>query len=85
MPCASVMTTTVGAFKSGNTSTSMWLAVMPPHTSSAADANNISSLLCKEYCIILFNIEYDLSVNVHVYVPEWLPKRMPFSPDMPLS
>src|SRR5699024_10541466 len=56
IPGASVMTTTVGAFKSGKTSTSIFIDVYNPAKSNNTDATKISSRLFKEYRIILFNM-----------------------------
>ena len=56
MPLASVMTTTVGAVKSGNTSTSVCRAVYVPPTSSSTEATSTRMRFCKEKCMILFSI-----------------------------
>ena len=56
MPCASVMMTTVGAFRSGNTSTSMVsVTYMPPKVSSTA-VSRMKSLLCSANSIILLSM-----------------------------
>ncbi len=60
IPCASVSTTTVGAVRSGNTSTSMREAVYAPMNNNSTDAAITSSLLCKEKYIILFSTLFDL-------------------------
>ena len=56
MPLASVMITTVGAFKSGKTSTSIWRAVNVPTASSTTPAIITNSLLCNEKFMILFSM-----------------------------
>ena len=56
IPPASVITTTVGAFRSGKTSTSVRFITYTPATMSRAAATSISSLLFRENCIILFSI-----------------------------
>ncbi len=55
MPCASVMTTTVGALRSGKTSTSILHAVQMPTTMSSTLKNRMTGRLCNEKEIILFN------------------------------
>ena len=49
-------TAAVGAFKSGKTSTSIFIDVYNPAKSNNTDATKISSRLFKEYRIILFNM-----------------------------
>ncbi|CCY36417.1 unknown [Tannerella sp. CAG:118] len=48
IPGASVMTTTVGALRSGNTSTSIFIAVNVPANKRIMDAINISRRLFRE-------------------------------------
>ena len=56
IPPASVMTTTVGAFRSGNTSTSIRCAVYIP-AAARIPATIITRIrLRSEYCIILFSM-----------------------------
>ena len=57
-PLASVITVTVGAFKSGNTSTSELMVTIVPPINRKQVINNISILLCNENCMILFSIGY---------------------------
>ena len=56
MPLASVITTTVGAFRSGKTSTSMCRAVKVPATSRMTPTIITNSLLRNEKSMILFNM-----------------------------
>ena len=56
IPPASVITTTVGALRSGNTSTSVCQAVYVPPTSRSTDATNTNNRFCNEKRIILFSI-----------------------------
>ncbi len=56
IPVASVMTTTVGALRSGNTSTSIRQAVQQPPTSNRNVASSTSGLFLNENDMILFNI-----------------------------
>ncbi len=60
MPLASVITTTVGAFKSGNTSTSILVAVYVPASIKRMDATKTTNLLFSENLIILFNITFSV-------------------------
>ncbi len=55
-PCASVITTTVGAFKSGKTSTSILDAVYTPASISKTAAIKTTKRLSNENLINLFNI-----------------------------
>ena len=64
IPCASVITTTVGAVRSGNTSTSILLAVRKPTTIKTTALNKTKYLLFNENFIILFIII--LKFNEHV-------------------
>ena len=56
IPPASVMMTTVGALRSGNTSTSVLLVEYSPPITSSTDATNTSILFSSENLIILFSI-----------------------------
>ena len=56
MPPASVITVTVGALRSGNTSTSACLAVYAPAMASATAATSTSRRLSSENLIILLSI-----------------------------
>jgi hypothetical protein len=56
MPCASVSTVTVGAVRSGNTSTGMRAAVIVPATSSSAAAATTSSRFRMDQRITLSSI-----------------------------
>ena len=58
MPLASVITTTVGAFRSGKTSTSVLWAVNPPSMISATAATRTIRRLCSENRIILLSIRF---------------------------
>ena len=51
-----VITVTVGAFKSGNTSTSVLVAIKQPPTNRKQVIKSTSILLFNENCIILFSI-----------------------------
>jgi len=64
IPCASVITTTVGAVKSGNTSTSISLAVYVPRIISTTAPSKTKNLLFNENSIILFNITSGFNVHV---------------------
>ena len=61
IPCASVNTTTVGAVRSGNTSTSIFEATKEPNTIITTEATTTSRRLLSEKCIMLFNILESLS------------------------
>ena len=56
IPLASVMTTTVGALRSGNTSISALKVRYSPAANSSTDATSISSRFCREKCIILLSM-----------------------------
>jgi len=56
IPCASVSTTTVGAVKSGNTSTSILEAITLPKISNKTDAIITKNRFCSENLIILLSI-----------------------------
>jgi len=56
IPCASVMTTTVGALRSGNTSTSMRVAAHTPATAMRTAAITTTRRLSSENLIILFSM-----------------------------
>ena len=64
MPPASVMMTTVGALRSGNTSTSVLLVEYKPAMTSSTDATNTRILFSSEKRIILFSI----AINDYDYV-----------------
>ena len=64
MPCASVMTTTVGALRSGKTSTSILHAVQMPTTMSSTLKNRMTGRLCNEKEIILFNTISECFVSI---------------------
>ena len=55
IPRASVITTTVGAFRSGNTSTSILPVVYTPKSISSTDTITIARRLSRENLIILFS------------------------------
>jgi hypothetical protein len=56
IPCASVITTTVGEVKSGNTSTSIFMAVLIPITTNNTELSKIKYLLFSENFIILLSM-----------------------------
>src|SRR5690606_16899193 len=56
IPCASVMTTTVGAFRSGNTSTSILDATYKPDSVKSSEAIRTANRLFNENAIIRLSI-----------------------------
>ncbi len=63
IPWASVITTTVGAVRSGNTSTSMLIAVRVPTTISITEHRSTKYLLFSENFMILSSITFHFSVH----------------------
>ena len=63
IPPASVIMTTVGALRSGKTSTSVLLVEYSPAMTSRTAATRTSILFSSENLIILFSIIYNLSVT----------------------
>src|SRR5574344_2037010 len=66
IPVASVIITTVGALRSGNTSTSILEAVYTPAIIRSTERTRTRGLLFKENLIILLS----MAPNCYVYVPE---------------
>src|SRR5690606_27728665 len=58
IPLASVMTTTVGAFRSGKTSTSILYATYTPASVNRSEPKRTANLLLRENKMILFSITY---------------------------
>ena len=71
IPLASVITTTVGAFRSGNTSTSMLLAVYSPLMRSSMAATITVMRLLSENLMILLSITFVINVNDYDHGREW--------------
>ena len=74
IPCASVITTTVGEVKSGKTSTSIFIAVLVPRTTNNTELSKMRYLLFSENFIILFIMavrfnDYDLNEHLKRLLP----------------